>query len=99
MCRKPVLSRHTAVTLNASAMNDLTRIAEFAKENHVALHVAAVPDSFQSDMSKDMFDSQEMRRLYQVAYEQATTGDPWQVQPNNWQKEHLSPATTQPASP
>ena len=78
-------------TYGASKMiGETYRIYTFAKEKNWGYNLAYIPDDFRPSQ-KEMFDKQEMRRLFKRGYEDATVGYKWHKTPpglvlnNKWE--------------
>ena len=65
----------------AQARNDMIRIFVVALMLDMNYHVIAVPQEHQSDTDSLSFDLQEMRRLYQLGYQQGYSGQGWRDRP------------------
>lgn len=78
-------------TYGASKMiGETYRIYTFAKEKNWDYNLAYIPDDFMP-VQKEMFDKQEMRKLFKRGYEDATVGYKWHKTPpglvvnNKWE--------------
>lgn len=66
--------------IQSQGMGDLYRIYSVAQRDHVAYQLAYIPPSFQTPHVED-FDPTYMKALYNLGYEMAAKGYPWEARP------------------
>jgi predicted acylesterase/phospholipase RssA len=76
----PIASRAVSSLLQTQGIGDLYRIYVTTQRDGVDFNLAYVPKSFTTPHTKD-FDTAYMRALYQVGYDMALAGYPWQKEP------------------
>jgi predicted acylesterase/phospholipase RssA len=71
-----ILSRSVSTLIKSQALGDLTKLYVVAKENDFDYQVAYIPDSFELE-SKEAFDRDYMRELFQLGYELSREDRMW----------------------
>lgn len=71
-----ISERSVSTMIKSAAGNNLYRIYAFTNREGVAFHYVDIPDDFVSEAT-ELFDQAEMKRLYDVGYELARSGDSW----------------------
>jgi len=66
--------------IKASVRGDLYRIYVFSLNQKTNFHYVDIPDGFKSE-AKEIFDQEEMNRLFQLGHELGQRKDPWQKVP------------------
>ncbi|UCG14714.1 MAG: hypothetical protein JSU72_09820 [Deltaproteobacteria bacterium] len=80
-CKIPEIAGRTInKMIKASALGDLYRIYTFAKEEGFAFNDVDIPIDLEFTGKED-FDPEEMKRLFNVGYSLAISGDPWKRTP------------------
>jgi predicted acylesterase/phospholipase RssA len=76
--RLPEISgRALGTMIKFAAINDLYRLHVNTDASGLGLQYVAIPDEFESQ-SDEMFDPQEMKRLFALGYETGISGSGWQ---------------------
>lgn len=75
-----ISERSVSTMIKSAAGNNLYRIYAFTRREGVAFHYVDIPDNFVSE-STELFDQTEMKRLYDVGYDLARSGDAWRDEP------------------
>ncbi len=75
-----ISNRALSTMIKTAALNNLFRIYAFALRDDIEFHYVSIPESHTSEAS-EMFDNEEMKRLYQLGYELALSEDPWVDEP------------------
>ena len=76
----PVAERALDTIIGAQGVGDLYRIYHFTKEHRGDFNLAFIPPDFISE-AKEMFDSKDMRRLFDRGYADAVVGYKWHKTP------------------
>ena len=66
--------------IKTSAVGDLYRIYAFARHENAQFNYVAIPPDFEFK-AQELFDPEEMNRLFEVGCRLALSGDPWQKAP------------------
>ena len=75
-----IAGRAVTTLLTSQGVGDLYRLYEFCRRNGIAYNLAYIPEDV-PDTSTQAFDPVFMTHLYDVGYEMARRGYPWQHQP------------------
>ncbi|MDD5409341.1 MAG: patatin family protein, partial [Candidatus Omnitrophica bacterium] len=75
-----IISRTIETNGSAKMSGDTYRIYAFAKEKKWDYNLAYIPEDFMPNQ-KEMFDKQEMRRLFKRGYDDAVFGYKWHKAP------------------
>ena len=75
-----IAARAIESMIKASFHGDLYRIYVTALKQNINYHYVDIPDSYKSQ-AKEVFDQEEMNRLFQLGYELGQQKDPWQKVP------------------
>ena len=75
-----IISRTIETNGSSKMAGDTYRIYAFAKERNWDYNLAYIPEDFQPNQ-KEMFDRQEMRRLFKRGYDDAIVGYKWHKAP------------------
>ncbi len=73
-----ITERSISTLIKAAGVADVQVIEDQANRDGWALKITAVPGSF-SEVENELFDPVYMRALYEVGFERALTGDPWET--------------------
>ncbi len=73
---KDIAVRTISIMVAASAMNDFIHIYYSATQGNIGFNYAAVPNEFVYT-AQELFDREEMRRLFQLGYDLASSGYKW----------------------
>jgi hypothetical protein len=76
----PIAERSLHGLLGAQVVGDLYRIYTIAQRDGIEFNLAHIPEDYDID-AKESFDREAMNRLYQLGYEWARAGHPWQHLP------------------
>jgi Patatin-like phospholipase len=76
----PIAERSLHDLIGAQVVGDLYRIYTIAQRDGVEFNLAHIPEDYDID-AKESFDREAMNRLYQLGYEWARAGYPWQHLP------------------
>jgi len=76
----PIVGRSVASLIRTQGIGDMFRMYVGATRDKLDYNLAYIPDNFEIK-SKEAFDSQYMRALYDQAYEMAKTGYEWKKTP------------------
>jgi Patatin-like phospholipase len=76
----PIAERSLHDLLGAQVVGDLYRIYTIAQRDGIEFNLAHIPEDYDID-AKESFDHAAMNRLYQLGYESAWAGYPWQHLP------------------
>ena len=76
----PIASRAIGSLCSTQGVGDLYRIYTITRRDGIDFNLAIIPDTYVSN-AKEEFDPEEMTRLYNLGYEQARNGYPWQKLP------------------
>jgi predicted acylesterase/phospholipase RssA len=76
----PIVSRSIASLIRTQGIGDMFRMYVGATRDKLDYNLAYIPDDFEIE-SKEAFDPQYMRALYDRAYEMAKTGYDWKKTP------------------
>ena len=76
----PIAERSLHGLLGAQVVGDLYRIYTVTQREGIEFNLAHIPEDYDID-AKESFDREVMNRLYQLGYEWARGGYPWQHLP------------------
>jgi predicted acylesterase/phospholipase RssA len=76
----PIAMRAVSALMQSQGVGDLHRIFTTTRRDGVGYNLAFIPPTFTTPHTKD-FDTEYMRALYQVGYDMAAKGYPWQTSP------------------
>lgn len=76
----PIAKRAIASLIHTQGIGDLHRIYAVSERDGVDYNVAYIPDTFHAP-NREEFDTEYMRALFKVGYEQALKGYPWRKHP------------------
>lgn len=76
----PIVGRAIASLIQTQGVGDLYRIYAVSQRDEVDYNLAYIPDDFNAP-HKEEFDTEYMRTLFQVGYDQASKGYPWVKRP------------------
>ena len=76
----PIAGRAVATLLKANGVGDLNRIYALCKLEGMDFHLAYVPDDYHSK-AKEVFDTVEMTRLFDLGFAKAKAGTAWSDAP------------------
>jgi hypothetical protein len=76
----PIAERSLNGLIGAQVVGDLYRIYTIAERDGIEFNLAYIPEDYDID-AKESFDHAAMNRLYQLGYEWARAGYPWQHLP------------------
>lgn len=76
----PIAGRAVASLIQTQGIGDLYRIYAVSQRDEVDYNLAFIPESFNAP-HKEEFDTEYMRALFKVGYEQASKGYPWAKRP------------------
>ncbi|HEY5850593.1 MAG TPA: hypothetical protein VIT62_07505 [Lysobacter sp.] len=72
----PIAGRAIASLIQTQGIGDLYRIYAVSQRDEVDFNLAYIPDDFDAP-HKEEFDTQYMRALFDLGYQQALKGYPW----------------------
>jgi predicted acylesterase/phospholipase RssA len=75
-----ISERSVSTMIKSAAGNNLYRIYAFTRREGVAFRYVDIPDEFVSEAT-ELFDQDEMKRLYDVGYQLGRSGDGWRDEP------------------
>jgi len=81
----PIVSRSFSTLMKAHSWNDLFRLYFVAEENGVDFNYVSIPHDYESH-GKEMFDPQEMKKLFELGFEMAKSGYKWNEVPPSLRK-------------
>jgi Patatin-like phospholipase len=81
----PIAERSLHGLIGAQVVGDLYRIYTIAQRDGIAFNLTHIPEDYDID-AKESFDREAMNRLYQLGYEWARAGYPWQHLPPGLQE-------------
>jgi hypothetical protein len=81
----PIAERSLHDLIGAQVVGDLYRIYTIAQRDGIEFNLAHIPEDYDID-AKESFDHEAMNRLYQLGYEWARAGYPWQHLPPGLQE-------------
>jgi hypothetical protein len=76
----PIADRSLNGLLGSQVVGDLYRIYVVAERDGIEFNLAYIPDDYDIG-AKESFDKEAMKRLYQLGYDWARAGYPWQRLP------------------
>ena len=76
----PIAGRAIASLIQTQGIGDLYRIYAVTQRDEVDYNLAYIPESFNAP-HKEEFDTEYMRALFNLGYEQASKGYPWAKHP------------------
>jgi hypothetical protein len=71
-----ISSRSFLTLMKAQSWGDMVRLYNLAARDNVGFHYISIPGSYEPQ-GKELFDPEEMKRLYDLGYEIATSDEPW----------------------
>jgi predicted patatin/cPLA2 family phospholipase len=69
--------RSFSTLMKAQSWRDMMRLYVLAEKDNMGFHYISIPNNYESK-GKEMFDPEEMKRLYDLGYEIAMSDNPWQ---------------------
>ena len=81
-----IAGRAISTMVKFAAFNDLYRIHSSASAAELGFRFAAIPDDFKST-AEEMFDPEEMKRLFELGYEMGLAGTVWRATPTRYFRE------------
>ena len=63
--------------MKAQSWGDMIRLYDRAKKDNVEFSYISIPNNYEAK-GDEMFDPEEMKRLYDLGYKIATSDKPWQ---------------------
>lgn len=81
-----IASRALDTAVKTAAMNSLYRMYVFARKAQTELYYVAIPEDFVFE-SQEPFDIEEMNRLFNIGFAQATSANPWEQKLPGWGRE------------
>jgi hypothetical protein len=87
----PIASRAISSLTSTQGVGDLYRIYTITQRDDIDFNLATIPDSYVST-AKEAFDPEDMARLYELGYELAKKGYPWQKLPPGLTEDPAEPA-------
>lgn len=66
--------------IDAQAIGDIFRLHAIARQDDMEFKLAHIPAEFKFE-GKELFDREDMKRLFEMGYRMALAGYPWQQQP------------------
>ncbi len=76
----PIADRSITSLIRTQGIGDMYRVYLAAKRDGIDYHLAYVPEDF-DEKTKEMFDPEYMRKLFDVGYRMAKSGFPWKKAP------------------
>ena len=73
----PISVRSFSTLMKAQSWGDMIRLYSVAEEDNVDFNYISLPYGYEAK-GKEMFDPEEMKRLYDLGYSIATSDNPWQ---------------------
>jgi predicted acylesterase/phospholipase RssA len=73
-----IASRSVDTLIKATAIGDLFRVYSIARLGSIDVKYVGIPEDFKKD-SEDLFDTEDMRRLFEIGRELALEDDPWRT--------------------
>jgi predicted patatin/cPLA2 family phospholipase len=73
----PISVRSFGTLMKSQSWSDMLRLYSTAKRDNVDFHYISLPYGYEAK-GKEMFDPEEMKRLYDLGYSIATSDNPWQ---------------------
>jgi hypothetical protein len=75
-----ISDRAVSTMIKTAAMNNLFRIYAFTQRDEIGFHYVDIPDDYVSQ-SQELFDRDEMNRLFAIGYELGLSADAWRTVP------------------
>ena len=75
----PISTRSFSTMMKAQSWSDMLRLYNNSKRDNVKFHYISLPYDYEAK-GKEMFDPEEMKRLYDLGYSIATSENPWQTE-------------------
>jgi hypothetical protein len=75
-----IIGRAIASLVQTQGIGDLYRLYAISQRDGVDYNLAYIPTTFDAPHT-EVFDTEYMRALFKVGYEQASKGDPWAKRP------------------
>ncbi len=72
-----ISTRSFSTLMKAQSWKDMMRLYVIAKRDHAGFHYISIPSNYKPN-SKEMFDPDEMKKLYDEGYRIAKSNNPWQ---------------------
>ncbi len=72
-----ISGRSFSTLMKAQSWSDMLRLHNTAQRDNVDFNYISIPNNYESK-GNEMFDPEEMKRLYDLGYSIATSEDPWQ---------------------
>ena len=76
----PIADRAIPSLIRTQGIGDMYRLYLGAQSDGLNYHLAYIPDDF-NEKSKEMFDPEYMRKLFDLGYRMAKSGYPWHKAP------------------
>jgi hypothetical protein len=76
----PIASRTIDSLIRTQGIGDLNRIYLLCQRDHIVFNLAQIPPSFDKKPN-EAFDKEYMQALYDLGYNMAKSGYPWQKKP------------------
>jgi len=73
----PISGRSFSTLMKAQSWGDMVRLYGIAKRDNVDFSYISIPNNYEAK-GDEMFDPEEMKRLYDLGYKIATSDSPWQ---------------------
>jgi predicted patatin/cPLA2 family phospholipase len=73
----PIAARSFSTMMKAQSWSDMLRLRNNARRDEVTFKYISLPHNFESK-GDEMFDPEEMKRMYDLGYKIATSDNPWQ---------------------
>ena len=71
-----IAGRTVSAMAKSSAMGDIYRIYAYARRDGIEIKYTGIPEDYEW-VSEEAFDPVEMKRLYELGYKTAVSGNPW----------------------
>ena len=71
-----IAGRTVSAMVKSSAMGDIYRIYAYARRDGIDINYTGIPEDYEW-VSEEEFDPVEMKRLYELGYKTAVSGNPW----------------------
>ena len=73
----PISGRSFSTLMKAQSWNDMIRLYDRTEKDNVDFSYISIPNNYEAK-GDEMFDPEEMKRLYDLGYSIATSDNPWQ---------------------
>ena len=77
----PIGQRAVATLIKTQGVGDLYRLYAFAGRDNMQYHLAALPPERAPNRPRESFDRDYMKQLFDLGYEMASNGYPWEKEP------------------